>query len=393
MTMTRPQRIPTYRLHKPSGQAVVTLNGKDHYLGVHGTEESQENYSRTVAEWLQQGRVRPVSSNSLDSKDQPCVNELILGYLRHCQTYYQRSPLEIEKIKLALRELRAHYGKTLACQFGPLALKSLQSHFAETLSRRTVNMRVDIIRRLFKWATSNEMVPVSVYQAIMTVEGLRQGRSKAKESKKVRPVPDEIVEKTLPFLGNHVSGMVRFQRCTGARSGEICIMRPCDIDRSGAVWVYRHSKNKSGYLNYERLIFIGPKAQEILKPFLEDCQPEEAVFSPRKAMAYRYLTLRRHRKTRVQPSQISRAKHKLIDRFSPEYTPKSYYRAVRAAVKRAKVPHWFPHQLRHSVGTDLRRAFGIEAARAVLGQQHLSVTEIYAQQDATKAQEVMASLG
>jgi hypothetical protein len=26
-------RIPSYREHKPSGQAVVTLNGRDHYLG------------------------------------------------------------------------------------------------------------------------------------------------------------------------------------------------------------------------------------------------------------------------------------------------------------------------------------------------------------------------
>ena len=34
-------RNPSYRLHKPSGQAVVTLNGRDYYLGKHGTAESR----------------------------------------------------------------------------------------------------------------------------------------------------------------------------------------------------------------------------------------------------------------------------------------------------------------------------------------------------------------
>ncbi len=30
-------RVPKYRLHRPTGQAVVTLNGRDTYLGKHGT--------------------------------------------------------------------------------------------------------------------------------------------------------------------------------------------------------------------------------------------------------------------------------------------------------------------------------------------------------------------
>lgn len=64
----------------------------------------------------------------------PSVNELILGYLKHCVTYYQRSPSEITKIKLALHGLRAMYAQTPAIRFGPLALKAIQSHLAETLS-------------------------------------------------------------------------------------------------------------------------------------------------------------------------------------------------------------------------------------------------------------------
>ncbi len=51
---------PKYRKHKASGQAIVTLCGKDHYLGPHGTKASNVEYDRLVAEWLSQGRPRVV---------------------------------------------------------------------------------------------------------------------------------------------------------------------------------------------------------------------------------------------------------------------------------------------------------------------------------------------
>jgi hypothetical protein len=44
--MSRPRRIPSYRLHKPSGQARVIINGKHIYLGRFGTPESWEEYIR-----------------------------------------------------------------------------------------------------------------------------------------------------------------------------------------------------------------------------------------------------------------------------------------------------------------------------------------------------------
>lgn len=149
----------------------------------------------------------------------------------------------------------------------------------------------------------------------MTVEGLRKGRSNAKESKKVLPVSDDIVEKTLQFVGQHVAGMIRFQRYTGARSSEVCTMRPCDIDRSGEIWQYRPVHHKTGYLEYVRIVPIGKKTQKVLEPYLRDCKPDETVFSPSRSMAYRYRALRRLRKSKVQPSHVSRAKHKLSDRF------------------------------------------------------------------------------
>ena len=50
--LTRPRRTPSYRLHKPSGQARVIINGEHIYLGKYGTPESYDRYDRLVAEWL-----------------------------------------------------------------------------------------------------------------------------------------------------------------------------------------------------------------------------------------------------------------------------------------------------------------------------------------------------
>ncbi len=54
--MPRTTKPPAYRLHKRSGQAVVTLSGRDHYLGPHRTKVSLAEYDRLVGEWLANGR-------------------------------------------------------------------------------------------------------------------------------------------------------------------------------------------------------------------------------------------------------------------------------------------------------------------------------------------------
>ena len=43
-------RTPSYRLHKTSGRAVVTIDGREIYLGKYGSAESRERYGRLIAE-------------------------------------------------------------------------------------------------------------------------------------------------------------------------------------------------------------------------------------------------------------------------------------------------------------------------------------------------------
>ena len=48
---------PKYRRHKASGQAVVTIEGRDHYLGPWRTKASTIEYDRLIGEWLTYGDV------------------------------------------------------------------------------------------------------------------------------------------------------------------------------------------------------------------------------------------------------------------------------------------------------------------------------------------------
>ena len=77
-----------------------------------------------------------------------------------------------------------------------------------------------------------------------------------------------LVEATLPHLPKIVADMVRFERLTGCRPGEVCQLRPSDIDRTLAVWAYRPGSHKTEHHDRERVIFIGPKAQEVILPYL-----------------------------------------------------------------------------------------------------------------------------
>jgi hypothetical protein len=112
-------RTPSYRLHKPTGQAVVTLNGKDVYLGRFGSPASRAEYDRTVVEWISNGRRLPAPTSGAGSD--LSVNELALAYLAFADSYYVKrgkpTP-EPTGIRHSIRPLRQLYGDTMARDFG-----------------------------------------------------------------------------------------------------------------------------------------------------------------------------------------------------------------------------------------------------------------------------------
>ena len=97
--------IPTYRKHRATGQAVCTINGRDCYLGPHGTKASKLRYDQLISEWLASGR--PVSYGAPESEI--TVVELAADYLRFARSYYGTSrSSEYHHIVRVIRPLRRY---------------------------------------------------------------------------------------------------------------------------------------------------------------------------------------------------------------------------------------------------------------------------------------------
>jgi hypothetical protein len=62
MPRTKAGSLPSYRLYKRTGQAVVTLDGHDHYLGPYGSPESRKAYNRLIEAWLARQEQMPAGS-------------------------------------------------------------------------------------------------------------------------------------------------------------------------------------------------------------------------------------------------------------------------------------------------------------------------------------------
>jgi integrase len=275
---------------------------------------------------------------------------------------------------------------------------------------------------MFRWSVENELVPANVHHGLQAVQGLQRGRTTARETKPVEPITDQLVDATLPHLPQVVADMVRFQRLIGCRPGEVCMLRPCDVDTSGEVWIYVPESHKTEHHGRQRKIFIGPKAQDVLRPYLLREKTAHS-FSPRDSERKRHAEMRDSRKTRVQPSQMNRRKAKPKRQPAECYTKDSYCRAIARACELAfKIPKelrsisakladqeksqlrakaatwreqhvWSPNQLRHSVATAIRRKYGIEGAQVCLGHSKADVTQVYAERDFALAERIMREVG
>jgi integrase len=431
--------LPTLQHHKSSGRARVTINGRDHWLGKWGSPESRLAYERIIAEYLASGRVRdqhsappeaaavvtvdpgtpgvvvtvpipaaPAATNEPISSE-PTVAEVVLRYLEYCDTYYRTPTGErTSTYGNALQAARAlrPFDDTPAAKFGPRKLGMIRdSEAARGRPRVGCNTLVKNIRRVFQWAEAQELVPRNTYNSLKTVEPLRLGRTVAPELPEIKPVDDEVVEATLPYLPEIVADMVQVQRLTGARPGEVCGLRPADIDRTEAVWKWKPPHHKTSWREKDRVISIGPRAQQVLKKYLLR-DAAAYCFSPIEAERRRSQLRRLARQSPLTPSQRKR-KPKRNGRRRPRdcYDTASYRHAITRAVDSlnadrvrnepaaAKIEDWSPNQLRHAAATEIRKKFGLEAAQVVLGHASADITQVYAERNQRLAAEVIKQIG
>jgi len=195
-------------------------------------------------------------------------------------------------------------------------------------------------------------------------------------------------------------------------------MRSGDLVPGDPVWEYRPGSHKGSWREKDRVIPLGPRAQEVVRAFLKT-DLSAYLFDPRDAVSAHHEARSKARKTKRTPSELAKRSPNPGEARSPRYDRRTYRQAIAKACDKA-FPHptlsaisprklteeqraelkawrkdrrWSPLQLRHTAGSAIRARYGLEAAQVVLGHAKADVTQVYAERDLAKARSVMAEIG
>jgi len=408
-----PKRVPQYpsKPHK-SGQARIKIKGQQVYLGVFGSAASHAKYHRVIAEYFSGGSLP--SARETPAGDGITIAQLVNEHRIYAESHYRKNgkpTKELNGFKNALRFVLQSYAATPADKFGPRMLLAVrQSMIEEKLCGREINKRMGKIRRVWKWGVSRELVKVETFYALRTVEGVRKGQVRNPEE--IRPVAIQHVESIKSQVSPQIWAMIQLQLHTGMRPAEVCIMRAVDVFADhptipaglrGLCQVYIPESHKTEHHGKMRVVFIGPKAQEILREWLER-KPTGYLFDPREVVEAWHAE-------RVENATFHRRKPNRKLHPNPQakpgehYTTQTYGRAIRRACERFNaicdkeerpgdnIESWSPGQLRHTAATFIRQQCGAEVARVILGHSNLSTTEIYAERDFAAAAKAIREIG
>lgn len=358
----RTLKPPAYRLHKGSGQARVRLNGEEIYLGKFGTPESQAKYAQLIAEYNSSSIVD--GSKPVTLADNLTIAELVLGFLTFAKTYYCKNGKvtdEYDCIKSAVKPLIALYGTEQIHQvngqggFGPLKLKAVRQSMIDgkTMCRGYINKSIGRIRRCFRWGVSEELVQPEVLLRLESLGPLLAGRCDAVDHPTRRPVPEEHIAQVRLEVKEVTRDILDLILLSGARPGELTMLKNEMIDRSGEIWLAKLADHKTVHHGKERVLVFGPRAQLILRKYVSD-RPHAKLFGIARATVGNHVT---------------------------------------AACDKLKLPRWSPHWLRHNAGSRLREEFGLDVAQVMLGHSKASMTELYAHLNLKKAVAVARDAG
>lgn len=416
--------FPELKFHKGSKSYYIYRNGHREYLG-RDYADAQRRYEslRKANEFTGSPAVRHEPTAGLSIS----VAELCLQYIEFRRSDGADSRA-MGRIFAATRFVREQFGTLPVDEFRGRALKAVRQtmldargitrskpspkrrHFAPQnveatgYSRTYINMLTGVIKAIWRWGVSEELVRPDTLAALQSVTILRKGKG-GRETLRVVPVEPWVVEATIPAMSPVIASMVRLHQLAGMRPGELVALRRQDISTSPTekvplpqtrlqlaafevdgvlVWLAIPESHKTLHKGKPRVIVLGPKAQALLRPYL-DRKPDEFLFAPREAVA----GTRGERSPRTQTDR---------------YTTQSYGRAVGYAIEKANrqrieetpplplLPHWRPNQLRHLVGSEVAEEFDRWTASAVLGNG-ADVIDVYVEQELRKAAKAAAVLG
>lgn len=350
--MSRRSLTPTLRKHS-NGNAYCKWRGIFHYFGPWRSPD--------MAKWK-------AFLRDIEQPEEPVelpttavtIADLLAAYIKAKEEWYS-GPEHAENLnkyrfrwKHAFGPLLKLYGNTLVTDFGPKTFKQVRAKFVgNDRSRTYINDLACEIRLAFQWGVTEELVPISVFESIRLVKILRPGEfAGMPEGKEVKPVPIMTVRATLPFLAPPVAAIIELMTLTVSRPGEIAKMTAAQIDKNGpdGTWVYRPVKHKMSWKSKKRFLILNKEAQAILQKW----------WTPRGPLF-------------------------VNSRTGEPYTTEQVRKAVDFACRRAGIPYWHPHQIRHEKYSEVSRQHGDTAAALLAGHSSTRMGERYDHSKVEKA--------
>ena len=191
------RRLFSYRLHKSSGQAVVTIRGKTYYLGGFGSDESLRKYGEALAASAGGVAINPLAKPSSENDPGPSIAVLYVAFLDFAESYYVKDGQQTDEVdcyRSLIRILRKTQGATPVAQFGPNHLRAVRdAMIAADWSRGYINRQINRLRHMVKWAVGRDMVEPAVLERLRAVESLAAGRSEARETRPRGSVPEASI--------------------------------------------------------------------------------------------------------------------------------------------------------------------------------------------------------
>lgn len=327
---------PTY-IYKHPDKARIYYRGE--FRDLPGKYQSPESITAYHEMCLHVQATGQLPRKNVDENQQFTISNLVAWWRDYAKNYYPATSKQPVHIDYAVRALEELFGSRPAAEFSPVDLKAVRKLLiSRGQCRKTVNVRAKQIQFVFKQAVSECLIHQSVWQALVSLQPIGRDRENAIDYEPASPVDHAIFEQTLKHTAPIHAAALRVQLLTGMRSGELLAMRPQDVDMSRKHWIYTLAKHKT--VEHVGTRFIGiPEAAALILAEHMPAKWSEPWFS---------WTVDRHRKR------------------------------TNAAIEKAGVKHWYPHQLRHTMSTIAKQKVGLEGAQTLLGHTDTKTTEIYA---------------
>lgn len=356
---------------------------KEEALGPTGSHQARENYLHRVAE-LEKGLYERANRQTTLT-----VKDAAAEFVRAANQEYPPTSQEPENLRLSLKPVWILFGSLPVADFGPDQLRIVQAAMADGSwmsesdkaeyrrrkipigwCRNVVNRRVVRVRTAWRWLEERRLAPPGSWVALKCVRCLKKTARNVRHTPKRKPTSREDLDLVLPHCSPPVAAMIELQWLAGMRSKEVRLMRGEEIEAGGEVWRYMPGTHKNDWREDApaRVVALGPQCQEIMRPWL-------------RTSGYLFRTL---------ASRVGKDGPKYTE---APYTTFSYAQAVRRACDKAGVKI-LPYQNRHAAKQRVTRAFGLDGARAYLGQKSLGTTNEYASQiDMDHASEIAKEMG